>query len=86
MWSYRIQSLTFSNQAGLEAGFVCVVKYIKDRYLGVVVYVGTAKFLSDKTSLMFGCFIFITAVIGRITEPHKAILLSLSIHIFLCIC
>lgn len=64
---------------------MCVVKYIKDRYLGVVVYVGTAKFLSDITSLMFGCFIFITAV-GRITEPHKETLLSLSIYIYLCIC
>lgn len=45
-------------------------------------YVDTAEFLSDRTSIMFGCFIFITAV-GRIAEPHKAILLSLSIHVFL---
>lgn len=45
-------------------------------------YVDTAEFLSDRTSIMFGCFIFITAV-GRIAEPHKAILLSLFIHVFL---
>lgn len=58
---------------------MCVVKYMKDRYLGVVVYVGKAKFLSETTSIMFVCFIFITAV-GRITEPHKAILLSIHIY------
>lgn len=64
---------------------MCVVKYVKDRYLRVVVHVGTAKFLSDKRNVMFECFIFITGV-GRITKPHKAVLLSLSIHIFLNIC
>lgn len=49
---------------------MCIVKYIKDSYLGVVVYVGTAKFLSEETSIIFGCFIFITAV-GRMTKPHR---------------
>lgn len=64
---------------------MCVAKYTKNRYLGVVVYVGTAKFLSDITRIIFGCFIFITGV-GRITVPHQAVLLSLSIHIFSCVC
>lgn len=63
---------------------MCVVKYMKDRYLGVVVYVGKAKFLSETTSIMFVCFIFITAV-GRITEPHKAILLSIHIYFFISV-